>query len=277
MNKAAFESFKRHLCQLGIDAPCFNLKTEFKNHLVKHQGISVIKADEIAYKYEKKLDEIFDEVQSHFECAGVQCPYLRLESGRILSYRSSKFISELDWQEYKDIHNLVLNADPKMLLLLAGLTLIADGNIRVIVNDGSDDGGVDLIAKNNMSTYNCKVVFAQVKKTSNSIQKELIIYEHANFWDEIIRKERLCGHYDVIGVNRNSIAVETTYHFFTNGELSCSALSFARSRTIKVRLAREICATLCKKFKAIQINDWVNNALKNNMHKRASCLDELAI
>ncbi|MGR1181987.1 hypothetical protein ACUVJH_00540 [Aeromonas veronii] len=277
MNKLVFETFKQCLCQLGIDTPCFNLRTAFKNHLVKNQGMLNIKADEVAYKYEKKLDEIFDEVQSHFECAGVQCPYLRLDSGLILSYKSDRFESDLNWHEYKEIYHMIIDANPKQLLLLAGLTLIADGNVKVVINDGSNDGGVDLIAKDKNSTYNCKVIFAQVKKTSNSIQKELVIYEHANFWDEIIRKDRLKSHYTCVDVNSDSIAVETSYHFFTNGELSQSALSFARSRTIKVRLAREICASLSKKFNARQVNHWMWLALNNNMYRRLSCLNELAI
>ncbi len=100
----------------------------------------------------------------------------------------------------------------------------------------------------------------------------MVIYEHANYWDQIIRKDILSQHLKKINVKEHSLALEVVYHFFTNNELSKSAISYARSRTIKIRYAREIAACLSKKYSAQEVVEWVANAISSEKFKTGTNL-----
>ncbi|MCK7227877.1 restriction endonuclease [Enterobacter asburiae] len=273
MSNNILNLFRMHLCGLGANAPTFTLVSEFKRYLISEHAFARLKADDLAIKFVARLEEIFDDVQTYFESAGVECPYIRNnETGCIHSYNHSAYITDIKWSEFISIEKFILKAEPSQLLLLAGLALICDGNFKVVVNDGTNDGGIDLIAKNKSSGYNCQITLAQVKKSNNKIGKEKVIYEHAYFWDEIIRKDRLRDYYNQVDVKPNSLALDVVYHFFTNNELSSSAISFARSRTIRIRYAREIAACLAKKYTFKDVIEWVTNGIMQNKHKKGAVL-----
>ncbi|WP_435947064.1 hypothetical protein [Dryocola sp. BD586] len=129
--------FKNHLCGLGVHTPTFTLISEFKRFLISEYSFEKLKADDLAIKLISRLEDIFDDVQTYFESAGVDCPYSRNEdTGSIQSFNHINYSTEIKWDEFKTIEKYIIEAEPKQLLLISGLALISDGNYMVVVNDG---------------------------------------------------------------------------------------------------------------------------------------------
>ncbi len=246
MKVSYLREFYNSLCELKVELRCFSLISQYRSFLMSEFCLDRLEADEIANKSLKQLEELFDDVQVYFESAGLPCPYIRLDNGLIMSFTHLDFTSAVNWDIYRSVLPIIVSANPNDFLILCALALVAEGNAFVVIKDSPGDGGVDIVAKDKDSSFNCKVTLAQVKKASSTVDKKVVIYENANFWDEIIRHSRLSEHYKAINVREESISVEVVYHFMTNQNLSKTALSYAKSRAIKVRLAREIAAAVSR-------------------------------
>lgn len=251
------------LQDLGVSKPYFCLYTLCKNYLVKEHHYELLAADEAVQKSKAKIESALHKTISNFEIIGLPSPYYFDDYEAILNFNHKLNDSEIDWEEYKKIIPLFYNPEPVEFLLLCGLSLFADGADKVIIVDGSNDGGIDIIAIHGSKTFSQRITFLQSKKALNGVSKEILIYEDAYFKDQATHTAKHVKYLTMLGVNPDNLSNDITYCFCTNIRMKGYSKNYARRHMIKIRVGENIAGLISRKYSYDILKTWLNIYSKN--------------
>lgn len=253
--------FQSHLEGLEVKSSCFNLYVLCKKFLISNFGYSLLNADNLVLNSKSKIEKSFEDVISLFEKSGLPSPYYVDDYETIKNYNHPSNESEINWGEYKKILPLFSNPDPIEFLLLCSAAIFSDGASKVILVDGSNDGGIDIISIMNQGRLDQRVVFIQSKKAINGVNKETFIYEDAYFKDQALRTNKHADYLVMLDVNPNGISNDISYCFCTNKSISVSSADYSNRHMIKVREGKNLAASISREYNFESLDKWLKHEL----------------
>lgn len=256
------KGFYSYLVELEVKSRCFNLYSTYKKYLMNNFGYSRLSADSIVSRSHNKIEKVLHEAISVFEIAGLPSPYYIDDYETVRNYNHHLNCADINWDEYKKILPLFDTPEPIEFLLLCAAAIYSDGASKVILVDGTNDGGIDIISVLNHGSLEQRVVFVQSKKAINGVGKEIFIYEDAYFKDQALRTNKHNDYLSMLDVNPKDISNDISYCFCTNRKITDYSADYAKRHMIKVRVGRNLAASISRKYDIISLGNWLHRELK---------------
>jgi len=214
-----------------------------------------------------------NKIINNYNCLGVSPPIFWISKDKVATHKHKQAELNFDWTESKRLNESIKGFCPDKLLLVSVLYVLCQGYQRAIIVDGSNDGGIDVIAKlsNSKTALEQRVLFIQSKKCGKTLDKKLVVYEDAFYQDRMKAKSGIREKYfNKLDVNSSSPSYDLSYLFITNGKLTDTIRDYAIRNNICLRDSFLISQTILSTMSYKEVLDKLDFWYVNNLFKRDS-------
>lgn len=242
-------------------------------YLKDQEHYKPLDAEKLAKRCDAAIANRVNKVIDSYNCLGVSPPIFWISKDKVATHKHQQAELKFDWIESKKLNELIRGFCPDKLLLVSVLYVLCLGYQRVIIVDGSNDGGIDIIAKlsNSRTAVEQRVLFIQSKKCGKTLDKKLVVYEDAFYQDRMksnsgIRKK----YFNKLNVNAASPSYDLSYLFVTNGKLTNTIRDYAIRNNICLRDSFLISQTILSSMNYQDVLDKLDSWYVNKLYQRDS-------
>ena len=231
-----------------------NLRIEFSRYLMESQ-YSRHRAVEIAEGELQALTKTLDRYMADWEEQGIPRPICETDQDDVfLTWSHKKFqaysgLTESLDRNYCEVLQYLGDADPKQFLVLCGLWLRCVGCRTILVCDGPNDGGVDLLGVIPDGGLRSIVLVIQAKTSRHNIDAKTVLSDFNKYeWHRTQNTATFSRYRNALRVDDRIDGTAWVYLVLSNSAFGRGAQKIARSTGFLLRSARQMALVLRQQY-----------------------------
>jgi len=228
------------LDELFFRCQAVNLR-EYLERQFNNESYGDLKSYELANEWLPRFLELVSGSLEEWRRISVPVPAI-LDRSSAIAYcgNHSKYTANADGAllpEFKAVVGVLAELTSRRMLGCTALVLHAMGCDPILITDGANDGGVDVVGRVFRGPFAGMLIFGQSKSASSSVSKDTVRLDFTKFTES---PDKIREYARAVGVTASGSGSPSTYVFCTNNEFDNAVILYAREKGILLRGRRQI-------------------------------------